>query len=251
VRPAPHPVAIFLDAGGVLVEPDWVRVAAVAAIHDVAVDAAALLAAEPGVKRALDVRTTVRATDDRRRSGAYFRGVLDAVRAPGGSSAREAAVAAIVAEHARENLWSRVPDRVPAALRRLRDSGRRLVVVSNADGTVARTLERAGLGGYFHAVVDSGVVGVEKPDPAIFHHALRAAGVRPREAVHVGDFHEIDVVGAAAAGIEPVLLDPADLRPDAECRRFRDLDGFMRDLLRLPPPRTSAGAARWPDAPRA
>jgi hypothetical protein len=57
-------------------------------------------------------------------------------------------------------------------------------------------------------VVDSGVVGVEKPDPRIFRIACERAGVKPAEAVHVGDFYDIDVLGARAAGVHALLLDP-------------------------------------------
>jgi HAD superfamily hydrolase (TIGR01509 family) len=242
VSPAPRPAAVFLDAGGVLVDPDWERIAAVAAGAGVRAEPAALRLAEPVAKRSLDESSSVGTTDDRRRGDLFLRRTLAGSGASGSPAAVDAALDALAAEHARENLWCRVPATVPAALRRLRDSGRRLVVVSNADGSVARTLERAGLLPFFHAVVDSGVVGFEKPDPRIFHAALRAAAVRPQDAVHVGDFHEIDVVGARNAGIAPVLIDPADLRTGAACPRFPDLDAFVRDLLRLPPPRSASRA---------
>ena len=49
-------------------------------------------------------------------------------------------------------------------------------------------------------MIDSALVGVEKPDPAIFRAALEALGVAPEEALYVGDLYEVDVVGARAAG---------------------------------------------------
>jgi putative hydrolase of the HAD superfamily len=44
--------------------------------------------------------------------------------------------------------------------------------------------------------------------------------------VHIGDFYQVDVVGARAAGIRPILLDQANLRPDADCPRVASLREF-------------------------
>ena len=55
-------------------------------------------------------------------------------------------------------------------------------------------------------MVTSAEVGVAKPGPAIFEHALELAGARAADAVHVGDSLENDVAGARAAGIRPVLV---------------------------------------------
>jgi putative hydrolase of the HAD superfamily len=93
-----------------------------------------------------------------------------------------------------------------ATLGLLRARGLRLVVVSNWDISLAPTLHTLGLGGMLDAVVTSAGVGTAKPAPEIFHAALRAVGVVPEEAVHVGDDPNLDVVGADAAGIMPVLL---------------------------------------------
>ena len=60
------------------------------------------------------------------------------------------------------------------------------------------------------AVIDSGAVGVAKPDPGIFTLALNAVGVEAARAVHVGDTVAADVVGARAAGVRPLHLDPYD-----------------------------------------
>jgi putative hydrolase of the HAD superfamily len=122
-----------------------------------------------------------------------------------------------------ERLWSEVLPGVPAALARLRALGLRLVVVSNSDGTADAGLRAAGLRGAVDAVVDSAVYGAEKPDPAIFRHALGVAGVLPERAVHAGDLHAADVVGARAAGIHAVLLDPFGDYHDVDCPTLPDL----------------------------
>jgi HAD superfamily hydrolase (TIGR01509 family) len=105
-------------------------------------------------------------------------------------------------------LWRSVMPRVPEAMGRLRDCGLSLVVVSNSDGTVEQSLQTAGLRPYLSLVVDSAIVGFEKPDPRIFQYALEEIGARPERTLHVGDIYHADVEGARGAGIHALLLDP-------------------------------------------
>ena len=69
----------------------------------------------------------------------------------------------------------------------------------------------AGAGVAVRCVVDSHVVGVAKPDPAIFDHAAaHFAGIDRSRIAYVGDSVTMDVAGATAAGLHPMLLDPYD-----------------------------------------
>src|SRR4029077_14737738 len=95
---------------------------------------------------------------------------------------------------------------VPATLALLRARGLRLVVVSNWDVSLAPTLRGLGLGGVLDAVVTSAQVGAAKPAPEVFHAALDRLGICAGEALHVGDDPHLDVAGARAAGVLPVLL---------------------------------------------
>jgi len=97
------------------------------------------------------------------------------------------------------------PDAAPA-LRELRGRGMRLVVVSNWDASLSERLEETGLAGLVDGAVASAVLGVAKPDRAIFSHALELAGAGPEEALHVGDSPVEDVEGALAAGLRAVLV---------------------------------------------
>jgi putative hydrolase of the HAD superfamily len=106
------------------------------------------------------------------------------------------------------SLWKMVMPRVPEALARLRDFDLRLVVVSNSDGTVARSLEEAGLLPLMTHVIDSALVGYEKPDARIFAAALERAGADANRTLHIGDLYHADVLGARGAGIRALLLDP-------------------------------------------
>jgi putative hydrolase of the HAD superfamily len=112
-------------------------------------------------------------------------------------------------------IWSRLAPGSLDGLRRLHESGVALAVVSNSDGTLEDRLRNEricqvgdGHGVPMTIVIDSAVVGVAKPDPAIFAIALEACGVSPDRVLHVGDTVGADVDGALAAGVRPVHLDP-------------------------------------------
>lgn len=222
---------VFLDAGGVLIFPNWERISTTLARHDVHVTATALAAAEPHAKRNLDQGRTVRATNDEKRGWLYFNLILEqAGITPDDATA--AALAELHAYHQRSNLWEYMPDDVLPSLRAMRTLGLQLVVVSNSNGTVQALAERLGLTECVSCVLDSFVEKVEKPDPRFFEIALARSGARRETTIHVGDLYEVDVVGARAAGIMPVLLDAADLYADADCDRVRSLPDLVKFLNR-------------------
>lgn len=101
----------------------------------------------------------------------------------------------------------RVYDDVVATLSALRARGLKLVVVSNWDSRLRGIAEGLGLAKLVDALVISAEAGVRKPDPGIFKLALEKAGVKPHEALHVGDLAEEDVVGAQRAGVRAVLIE--------------------------------------------
>ena len=86
-------------------------------------------------------------------------------------------------------------------LETLHTDGYRLAVISNADGRIQSLLERVGLLGHFEFVIDSELVGVEKPDAAIFREGCRRLDLPPGECVYVGDLYPVDYLGAREAGL--------------------------------------------------
>jgi len=104
-------------------------------------------------------------------------------------------------------------------------------VISNSNGTVAAILDRLGLGPHLDFVIDSSEVGVEKPDPRIFQIALDRAGLRAHEAAYVGDLYSIDVVGARAAGLSAILMDPGGCWPPRDCPTATSALDAVRLLL--------------------
>ncbi len=220
---------LFLDAGGVLVFPNWDRIVATMAQHGVAADARKMAEAEPRVRRELDTAVRVRATTDRTRAEAYWGRVL-ALAGIRQDAATEMALKDLRAYHAAHNLWEHVPEDVAPALGRFRKVGLRLAVVSNSNGTVRSKLARLGLASFFETIVDSAEEGIEKPDPALFRIALARMGASPESTLHVGDLYHVDVVGARAAGLQAVLLDPQAFHPDADCPRFASLGDLAEAL---------------------
>jgi HAD superfamily hydrolase (TIGR01509 family) len=112
-----------------------------------------------------------------------------------------------------------------AALRRVKSAGLVAGVVSNSNGSARALLDGAGLGDALDFVIDSFVVGVEKPDPKIFHLGLERAGVAAHEAVYIGDLYSVDVLGARGAGLGAILLDPRGFWGPRDCDMARDLAG--------------------------
>ena len=107
---------------------------------------------------------------------------------------------------AQPRAWRLYPDTRPA-LEALRVRGVRLGVISNFDSRLFGLLDGLGIARFFDPTVISTRVGAAKPEPAIFSHALAHHGLAPECAVHVGDSYEMDVLGARAAGLQPVLID--------------------------------------------
>ncbi len=223
--------AVLLDAGGVLVLPAHEPIARALAEVDVEIETSRLDAAHYAGMRGLD-EAPHGPFDWRHYLGAY----LDALAVPSQrrSLASERLHAAFGASGA---LWSRPTAGVRDALAALSAAGLRLGVVSNAEGTVeARLAELAicqvgpGAGVEVEVVIDSHVVGVEKPDPAIFGFALRAMGLDPARCLYLGDSVRIDVAGARAAGLTPALVTP---EPDVRAGDFLRVRSVAELLGRL------------------
>lgn len=115
------------------------------------------------------------------------------------------------------------PDALPL-IRRLDAAGLTLGVISNFEEWLERLLQTLDVTRFFPVRVISGVEGVEKPDPKIFHIALERAGVEPGESVYVGDHPYFDIEAAEEVGMLPVLIDRRGRYPDADGIRITSLE---------------------------
>ena len=109
----------------------------------------------------------------------------------------------------------------------------KLVIVSNADGTIEEGLSHFGIRHYIDHVVDSHVVGFEKPDPRLFYYALEISDSDPETTVHIGDMYHVDVLGAWSAGLHALLIDPFDDWENIDCERMPDLLSFANKMARF------------------
>lgn len=122
---------------------------------------------------------------------------------------------------------------VHETLRELRKTYKLGVISNSMSGASKDFLEREGLASYFEVIVLSRDVGIRKPDPKIFSIALWRLGVKPSEAVHIGNSPEEDVAGAKGAGMKTVLLgkeEQAKVRPDLTVRSIADLPSALRRI---------------------
>jgi putative hydrolase of the HAD superfamily len=214
---------LSLDAGGVLVRPNWARIADIFAAHAIHTSAEALGAVEWPVMREIDCQSHISQTTDDDRVSLFFSRILDCAGAIGTQEARRDGIAEARRVHAKSNLWEHVPADVVPALEQFKALGLNLIVLSNANGTVRELFERLGMSQWFSHIVDSGEEAVEKPDPRFFAIGLERAGARPETTLHVGDLFFVDVLGAGAAGIRSALIDRGGLQHDRSCPRFTDL----------------------------
>jgi len=99
-----------------------------------------------------------------------------------------------------------------------------LAIISNADGKIADVLKRCGIADCFAAITDSGVVGYEKPHPAIFEAALRTMDASPEQSLYVGDLYSVDYLGATRAGMQAILFDVAGTYRESGLPRVESLE---------------------------
>jgi len=112
----------------------------------------------------------------------------------------------------------------------LRAAGFSLGVVSNRSRPYAEQMTTLGLAPFFQFALAAGEVNSWKPEPGIFLHAVELLGAQPNMTIYVGDNYYADILGAADAGLRPVLLDPEGLFPEATCPVISSL-GELPGLL--------------------
>ncbi len=159
----------------------------------------------------------------------------------------DAAELAAAARHAQRvfddaSSYALFPDVFPV-LTILRERGLTLGVISDWGIGLGLILRHLDLVRFFDFAVVSASLRMAKPNPGLFETALRRADAIPDYAVHIGDSYILDVLGARAAGITPILLDRSGkVDPGAmDCVVVRDLYGVL-DALDIPRPAATPSA---------
>ena len=199
--------AVSLDVGGVLVVPDHEVLAGALTEAGIEFDRARFGVGHYLAMAAVDAAAS--ATED---FTDYLGGFVPAV---GVSATHRARAHDVLAEVLATQVWRQPVEGSREGVRALVDAGLRLAVTSNSDGTIAAHLRlhgwaQLGPGSLpeVDVITDSGVVGVGKPDPAMYAATVAGLGLPPERILHVGDSVHYDVDGATACGMQAVHMDP-------------------------------------------
>ena len=209
--------ALFFDAGNTLLQMNYAAIADELRRHGIGVTPEAIARSEYRARVRLDPHLAPGAsTEGRSVVGQYLRYILEGL-----GVSDEATIQAVTQWRRSYNrpvgIWNLPHPQAEAALRRAREAGLSVGVISNSNGSVRSILEETGLAAHLDFILDSAVVGVEKPDPRIFLMALGEVRVEPEEAAYIGDLYSVDIVGARAAGLGGILLDPGGVWGERDC----------------------------------
>lgn len=226
----PKPLrAIFFDAGNTLLEINYAQIRAclLSLGHEVPVEA--VRRAECLARVRLDPHLAPgSSTEDGSIFRLYFTYLLEGLGILNGETAARF-TEALRGYNRPVGLWNVAHPDASSILEETAHRGLTLGVISNSNGSVRGILEDLGLARYLRVVLDSAVVGAEKPNPKIFRVALAETGVEAHEAVYIGDLYSVDVLGARGVGLPAILLDPIGAWGDVDCPKARSL----REAVRL------------------
>ena len=210
--------AIFFDVGNTLLFPAWNKM--LAALHQqrIVPDPKRLQSIECQTKNEFDATLRSGSPADHGFWYIFYSHLLDSLSMKDDRLHDQLVSATRISAN-----WCEIRPGTRETLLRLRKQYR-MGVISNADGKIAGVLERCGIADCFQTIVDSAIVGYEKPHPAIFEAALQGMGSAAPESLYVGDIYSVDYVGATAAGMGAVLMDICGAYRDSKLPRVETLE---------------------------
>jgi len=227
--------AIFLDAGNTLVFPKIEVIVGDLKERGYAATPEDFYGAERLAKGKLDewLWPQIRAGKVPEQIDYYYWSeyLRELIRRLGAAESEQSALSArLIQSFQNIKLWSRVMPDTPPFLEWLLAEGYLLGVISNSVGLLEGQLVSLDLARYFQAILDSAIVGIQKPNPGIFKLGLERLAVEASESVFVGDTYATDVGGAQLAGLTGVLLDGVNAYPDAASPKISSLPELRRIL---------------------
>lgn len=134
-------------------------------------------------------------------------------------------LAPIMSQYMNENYkpqnW--IDPATPGLLADLQTAGFTLGVLSNRNEPFDEELESLGIRHFFDYTIYAAEANAWKPDPAVFHYALKKSNILAHQMIYIGDNFFADVVGAKNAGVKPILLDEANIFENPGCIKIRSL----------------------------
>ncbi|MBC8044222.1 MAG: HAD family hydrolase [Rhizobacter sp.] len=221
--------AIIFDLGGTLLHLDYPYFVTVFAERGFTVSEGEFFLAVARANQQLDaVVIRDNTSTDASRWQHFFEFLLSELRVPFDRASFITDV--LRPRHATVNLWNYVLPETDILLESLAQKYP-LAMISNSDGRAEAKTLQYGLREHLEFVIDSHFVGLEKPNPKIFEMACERLELAPSECVYVGDIYSVDVRGAIAAGLKPILID-CTATPRTDClvlRSITDLRGVFLD----------------------
>lgn len=214
---AHHLDVVFLDVGGPVYDDSTFR--------------GAVLVALRSLGAAVSDEEYAREYDRLRRAqaGSFRRQLIERFLGPGASVRDVEALAALHWQYPPEALLPEVRPCLEALASRYR-----LGVIANQQSSVRAAMRRDGIDGYFEIWAISEELGVDKPDPRIFRHALDRAGVPAERAVMAGDRLDYDIRPARGLGMRTVWVLRGEAPDDPTPEQLAEADASVRSLAELP-----------------
>ena len=121
-------------------------------------------------------------------------------------------------------------------LEHLKQNGYPMVLVSNFYGNINQVLKDAGIDGYFEDVIESAVVGVRKPNPAIFALGVCALDLPASQVLVVGDTYGKDIIPAHKLGCHTLWIKGLQWEekkvdesiPDGIIKKLSEMEEFLK-----------------------
>ena len=230
---------LIFDAGGVLVFPNFALLAKIG--NRVGIETSPKEIAEQHSKLFREFDEHV-ARHHQFPKIQYFLDLFN--RVTGSTKKAQGAFECTLEAEKEQHLWATTHPWVAEALTKLKSQGYPMAVISNSEGQVEEILQDLGLREFFETVINSFVVGVEKPDPRIFEIALDRLGWDHAKTIYIGDIFYVDVWGANKANLSAIQIDRLGLYDDWEGERIPSVkelprflyqnSGNMRDLNLFP-----------------